>query len=252
MKDDMSGSWRITGGTIIVGLVMAVFPPSGRTADEPQQRERQQERKLVEDVYKARENYEARLERLHAFYVHTNNDEGRRWVEKELTDYRLLVKNPYLLDMDLPDPGLTPDTSIPQANRIFRDALDWLNRRSLTEREENYKRAELLFRRLLRDYPRSDKLDETCYYLGEIYSSKYFQQYRRAAAFYERVIHYQPNTNLDARLRAAHLYEHYIEDRQRAISLYQEVLRREVDPTQTREAKRRLDILLGARASTRQ
>lgn len=248
----MSGSRTIRRWLLPACACAALAGLPVLTADDPAVRDRQQERKLVEDIYKARDNYEARLERLHAFYIHTNSDEGRSWVEKELTDFRLIVKNPYVLEMDLPDPGLSPDTSIPQANRIFRDALDWLNKRSLTEREENYKRAELLFRRLLRDYPRSDKLDETCYYLGEIYSSKYFQQYRRAAAYYERVFHYQPNTNLDARLRAALLYENYNSDRRRAIELYQEVLRREVDPVQTREAKRHLDSLLGTRASKAQ
>lgn len=204
----------------------------------------EQERDLVKKVYETRDQYQAALERLRAYYVHVTNEEQRYWAEKELTDFHMGIKSPYILEMDLPSADLKPDTNIPKANRVFREGLDWLNRRTVSNSSENYHRAELLFRRLLRDYPRSDKLDETCYYLGEIYSSKYFQQYDRAVAYFERVWHYEPNTNLDARARAAYLYEKHLNDHKRAVELYQDVLRREVDPAQTREARRRLDGLL--------
>ncbi|MGL4460578.1 MAG: tetratricopeptide repeat protein [Planctomycetia bacterium] len=204
----------------------------------------EQERELARQVHQAREAYQASLERLRGYYVHVHNEENRGWAEAELTAYHLIVKAPYVLDMDLPSADLKPEVNDPKANRIFREALDWLSKRTFTDRGENYKRSELLFRRLIRDYPRSDKLDEACYYLGEIYSTKYFQQNRRAVAYYERVLLYDPNTNLDARLRAAQLYEK-LGDTRRAVELYQEVLRREVDPTVTRDAKRRLEGLIG-------
>lgn len=211
----------------------------------------EQERELVRKVYEGRDNYQSSLERLRAYYIHVNDEENRYWVEKELTDFHLIVKSPYILDMDLPSAELRPDTNIPKANRIFREAVDWLNRRTVTDRAENYKRAELLLRRLIRDYPRSDKLDEACFYLGEIYSSKYFGQYRRAVAFYERVFLYEPNTNLDARMRAAYIYERNLSDNRKAVDLYQEVLRREIEPNQTKDARRRLDALLNTRTPNR-
>ena len=241
----MSASWR---GWALGALLGAVF---GSTAVLSQERERisDQERELVKKVHQTRDAYQAALERLRAYYVHVSNSENLHWSEQELTDYHQTPKHPYILDLDLPSKNLKPDKSIPKANRMFRQALDWLQRPSLVDRDDNYKRAELLFRRLLRDYPTSDKLDETCYYLGEIYSSKYFQHYRRAAAFYEQVILYEPNTNLDARLQAARVYERHISNHRRAIELYQEVLRHEVDPEQTREARRRLDVLLNNRSA---
>lgn len=240
----MARSWTIWCRMAAGFVAVALLSPHALSWEESSSTVTDQERQLVQEVYQARESYQASLERLRAYYIHTNNEENRQWVEKELTAYHLVVKNPYLLELDLPSPDLKPDTSIPNANRLFREALDWLNRRTMLERDENYKRAELLFRRLIRDYPRSDKLDEACYYLGEIYSTKYFQQYRRSVAFFERVFLYEPNTNLDARLRAAYLYEKHFANQKRAIELYQEVLRREIDPTQTKEARRRLDGLL--------
>lgn len=203
----------------------------------------EQERELVRNVYEAREEYQASMERLRSYYAQINHEENRFWVEKELTDFHLALKSPYILDMDVPSSSLKPRKNDSKANQIFRDALDWLNRPGL-DREDNTKRAEILLQRILRDHKDSDKIDEACYYLGEIYSSRYFQMYRRAVAYYERVIVYEPDTNLDARLRAALLYERQLGNAQRAIAMYQEILSREIDPDQTREARRRLDSLV--------
>ena len=234
--------WTVCGvATLATGLIGA-----GAVLSQESRRIPEQERELVKKVHEARETYQASLERLRAYYIHQKFEENRAWAENELTEFHLIVKNPYILDMDLPSPDLKPDKSIPKANRILSEALDWMRRPTITGREGNYKRAELLLRRLLRDYPQSDKVDETCYYLGDIYASRYFQQYRRSVAYYERVLHYEPNTNLDARLKAAELYEEQIADRRRAIVLYQEVLQREIDPKQTYKARRRLDALVGA------
>lgn len=245
----------LAGFVVAGGLLLALAPTwliaDARPPAADLRKISEQERELVKKVYDARDQYQSALERLRAFYVHTNIEEQRFWAEKELTDFHLVLKSPYILEMDLPSLDLQADTSIPKANRIFREALEWLNKRSMSGTNENLHRAELLFRRLIRDYPRTDKLDEACYYLGEIYSSRYYQQYARAVAFYERVLYYSPNTNLDARVRAANLYEKYLNDHKRAVDLYQEVLRREVDPVQTKEARRRLDSLLGSKGPPR-
>jgi TolA-binding protein len=247
--------WAIGG---LAAIAVAVAAPraisiaaDSKAASADHRQIAEQERELVRKVYEARDNYQAALERLRAYYVHTNIDEQRHWCEKELTDYHLVLKSPYILDMDLPSLDLRPDTASPKANRIFREALDWYNKRTMGDRSENFKRAELLLRRLLRDYPRSDKLDEACYYLGDIYASRSFQQYARAAAFFERVLHYEPNTNLDARYRAAYLYDKHLNDQKRAVEMYQQILRQEVDPNQTREARKRLDDILNTRSSSR-
>lgn len=242
--------WCLLG---VAGATLAFLPLEVTGSDEGR-KVPDQERELVRAIHDARDGYQASLERLRAYYVHINNHEAQTWVERELTEYHLIVKNPYLLDMDLPSEDLKPDTNIAKANRIFREAVDWMNKRAVmdTTKSGNYKRAELLFQRLIHDYPRSDKLDEACYYLGQIYSSKYFEQYRRGVAYYERVFHYEPNTNLDARIKAAQLYEKYVDDRRRAVELYQDVLHREVDPEQTKEARRRLDGLISTKTANRQ
>lgn len=233
--------WLVFVASLSVVLVAASV--ATLVADDVTGQITDQERELVKQVYAARKDYQASLERLRSYYVQITHEENRYWVEKELTDFHLALKAPYILDMDLPSATLKSEKNVPQANKMFREALDWMNRTGM-DKEQNVKRAEILFQRILRDFPESDKIDEACYYLGEIYSSKYFQMYRRSVAYYERVFLYSPDTNLDARLRAAYVYERNLGNSQRAVALYQEVLAREVDPNQTREARRRLDTLL--------
>lgn len=237
--------WGIRLAALITaGLVGAVLAQDTRVSD--------QERDLVQKVHEARRAYQSSLERLRSFYHYDSNQEKRSWVEKELTDYHMVVKNPYILEFDLPSRDLRPTKNITKANLIFRDAMEWMNQPFTVDKRANYVRAELLLRRMIQDYPDSDKLFEACYYLGEIYSSKYYKQYRRAAAYYERVLDYQPNTSLNARVRAAYIHETELADRRRAIELYQEVLKRETNISHTREAKKRLDALLGQRGPARQ
>ncbi|WP_173019818.1 tetratricopeptide repeat protein, partial [Streptomyces alkaliphilus] len=92
-------------------------------------------------------------------------------------------------------------------------------------------------------YPQSDKIDDTAYQLGEIYESRVFKQYRRAAQYYERVFQWNGNTQYDARLRAARLYDKTLQERGRAIQLYREVISHEADPKRIEEAKKRLGDL---------
>lgn len=229
--------------TLVAAAAPAYVAPAAHTGEETAGQITDQERELVKSVYDSRKNYQASLERLRSYYLQINHEENRYWVEKELTDYHLAIKAPYILDMDLPSATLKPTKNNPQANKMFREALDWLNKAGI-DKEENTKRAEILLQRVIHDFPDCDKIDEACYYLGEIYSSRYFQMYRRSVAYYERVLLYSPDTNLDARLRAAYLYERNLGNSQKAVSLYQEILAHEVDPNQTREARRRLDTLL--------
>lgn len=238
----MKHRW-IAGGVCCLLVAVACLATRQKVTADDVEQITDQEKELVRGIYEARKGYQSSLERLRSYYAQISHEENLYWVEKELTDFHLALKSPYILDMDLPSASLKPTKNDPKANRMFREALDWLNRGAV-DKEENTKRAEILLQRVLRDYKDSDKIDEACYYLGEIYSSKYFQMYRRAVAYYERVTQYQPDTNLDARLRAAYLYERNLGNSQRAVSLYQQILAHEIDPEQTKEARRRLDTLL--------
>jgi tetratricopeptide (TPR) repeat protein len=231
---------------------VAFLPPNmSAQEDASPGRATRQEQALVKAVHTARDEYQASMERLRGYYIRSKNVEMQYWVEQELSQFHMMVKDPYMLEFDLPSKDLKPNQNIAEANKILADARAHLERPTLTESAKNYHRAELLLRRLINDYRQSDKLDDACYYLGDIYSSKYFEQYRRSVAFYERVFWYDPSTNYPARLKAAFVYEKQLNDHERAKQLYQDVLQRHTDPAQTREARRHLDKLLGSRTPKR-
>ncbi len=62
------------------------------------------------------------------------------------------------------------------------------------------------------------------YELGDIYEGNAFKQYRRAASYYERCFQWNPRTHLDARLKAARLYDNNLHERAHAIELYREIV----------------------------
>jgi len=232
---------------------VALWQPSTSAQEDAAalSRATRQEQTLVKAVHTARDEYQASMERLRAYYVRSKNVEMQYWVEQELSQYHMMVKDPYILEYDLPSKDLKPNQNIAEAKKILADARAFLEKPSLTDTARNYHRAELLLRRLINDYRQSDKLDDACFYLGDIYTSKYFEQYRRGVAFYERVFWYDPATNYPARLKAAIVYEKQLNDHERAKQLFQDVLQRQTDPGQTREARRHLDKLLGSKQPKR-
>lgn len=195
---------------------------------------------LVERVLKARKEYLEALEELRAHYIKQSDLERQKWVEDEMMGFHRISKRAYRLDLDVPPPTLKPEYNIPEANELFRKAMAYKGRNILGTSDDNLRRAEILLQQLLSDYPQSDKIDDAAYQLGQIYESRVFKQYRRAASYYERCFQWNPNTETDARLRAAELYDKVLQDRGRAIQLYREVVNRDGDQARVEKARRRL------------
>jgi tetratricopeptide (TPR) repeat protein len=202
---------------------------------------------LVEQLLAARRQYQRALERLRLYYVRMRNVEKAHWAEEELKQYHRIAKQAYCLDLDVPPPTLRPAQNIPEANKIFHRAKFYMNRGWGTDYVDNQRRAELLFQQILSQYPQCDKIGAVAYELGEIYESKAYKQYRRAAMYYERCFEWNPHTTTDARLRAARLYDKYTLDRGKAIELYKDVTQHDTDANRIAEAEKRLSELSGSR-----
>jgi TolA-binding protein len=149
------------------------------------------------------------------------------------------------LDLDVPPPTLKPEFNQPEANELYRKSMGFKQSSGFGGRDDNYRRSEILFQQLLSNYPQSDKIDDTAFQLGEIYESTTFKQPKRAAMYYERCFQWNPNTNTDARMRAARLYDKTLNDRSKAIELYRDVLNHNVSERELEEARRRLTELSG-------
>jgi tetratricopeptide (TPR) repeat protein len=195
---------------------------------------------LVERVIKARKEYLDSMEELRGHYIKQNDLERQKWVEDEMMSYHRISKRAYRLDLDVPPPTLKPEYNIPEANELYRKATAYKNKGWVGTSDDNLRRAEILYQQLLSDYPQSDKIDDTAYQLGEIYESRTFKQYRRAASYYERCFQWNPNTETEARFKAAELYDKTLQDRGKAIQLYREVTNHDADQARVEKAKRRL------------
>jgi len=200
---------------------------------------------FVEKVLVARRDYQKSLEQLRAHYLKVGDVEKARWAEEELLQYHRTPKKAYNLDLDLPPPTLRAAVNIPEANQLYTAALEYKGRGWYTEYIDNQRRAELLLQQILTQYPESNKISDVAYQLGDIYESKAYRQYRRAAMYFERCVQWNPTTQLDGRLRAARIYDRNLQERGDAIRLYKEVLTHETDTNRLAESKKRLSELSG-------
>ncbi len=200
---------------------------------------------LVERLLAARREYQTAMETLRAHYISVNDLEKARWAEEELIQFHRVSKQPFRLDLDVPPPNLQALHNYPEANEIFRRAMQYKDHGWGTDYIDNQRRAELLFQQLLSNFPQSDKISDAAYELGDVYESRAYKQYSRAASYFERCFQWNPKTNFDARMRAARLYERNLNERARAMEIYQEIIQHETDDKRVEEAKARLAALTG-------
>ncbi len=201
---------------------------------------------LVKRLIAARREYQYTLEELHKYYQTVGDAKREHWAEEELKQFHRIPKAAYVLDLDVAGPGLRPDQNVAAANDLYRKAVSYKGRGFGTEYQDNLIRAELLLQQLLAQYPTSNKCSDAVYQLADIYENRRPPQYERAAAYYERCVQWNPNTQYDARLRAAKLYDRQLKERAKAIELYKAVLNHETDERRRQEAQRRLGELSGS------
>lgn len=196
---------------------------------------------MVERLLAARREYQITLENLRAYYLATGDIERGRWAEEELHQFHRVTKQAYILELDVPPPTLQGVYNIPEANDLYRRAMSYKDK-GLTSSEytDNQIRAELLLQQLLSNYPTSDKISDAAYQLGDLYENKTYKMFARAALYFERCFQWNTKTQLDARMRAARLYERQLNDRGKAVELYKEVVSHEIDSKRVDEAQKRL------------
>jgi TolA-binding protein len=230
------------GAAALAQAPATVPPPAGGKPAAPVS-----DVELVERLLAARRDYQSTLEQLRAHYKTIGDVERARWAEEELLQYHRIAKQAYRLELDVPVPTLQALHNIPEANDLYMRALQYKDKGWGNDYIDNQRRAELLLQQVLTHYPQSTKIDDAAYQLGDLYESKAYRQYRRAAQYYERCVQWNPNTEFDARLRAARIYDKNLAESSRASQLYQEIVTHETNPKHIAEAKKRLTELSGRR-----
>jgi hypothetical protein len=201
---------------------------------------------LVERCIAARKEYENSLRALYEYYHRVADKQRSQWTEQELMAYHLMFKPSYNLDVkDVPPPTLEAKTNIREANELYRSAMEYKGHGFGNDFVLNQRRAEVLLREILEKYSSSDKISDVAYQLGDVYESRAFKQYDRAARYFERSFQWKKGTSTDARLRAATLYDKQLNDRSKAIELYRDEIAHDTDAERIKQAEKRLSELVG-------
>lgn len=203
---------------------------------------------LVERVIAARKEYEATMRKLREHYEKHGDKLRTGWAEQELMAFHMMSKPSYNLDVqDVPPPSLEAKVNVKEANELYRMSMVYKGKGSGQEYTLNQRRAEVLLREILDKYPNSDKIADVAYQLAEVYESRAYRQFDRAARYYERSFQWMKGSRTDARLRAAVLYDKQLNERTKAIELYREVTSHDTDAERIKQAEKRLGELTGAK-----
>lgn len=183
---------------------------------------------LVEAVAHHRTAYAAALQRLRDYYEVNGSVTKMSWAEFEIDGLQEVMPFKYLMDAEIAPSGLRPVAKISEADRLYRRG-DQLMRRGgrgfpALFRQDMMVRAAAAFRKLIEQYPTSDKIDDAAFWLGEIHKEYLPNQESLAVKWYERSWTWDPITPHPARFQAATVYDYRLHDRDRALELYQQVV----------------------------
>lgn len=238
-------------GSLALGLALAADAPSKPLAD-PAKGEglppgATNDVSLVERNLTARKDYENSVKALYEYYAKAGDKQRLAWAERELMAFHMMWKPSYNLDVkDVPPPSLQASVNVKDANDLYRSAMEYKGKGFGDDYVLNMRRAELLLREVLEKYPNSDKIGDVAYQLGDLYESRAYKQYDRAAKYYERSCQWvKGGPRTDARLRAAVLYDRQLNERSKAVEMYRSVVDHDTNPDHIRQAEKRLAELNG-------
>jgi TolA-binding protein len=233
---------------VIAIALLAAVPHAQTPPANPGPGDKTGDLELVQKLLAVRRDYQKTLEQLYVHYHQVNDKERERWAKEELVNLHRIPKHAFILDLDVPPPNLNGNQHVPEANKLFTWALQFKDKKYGTDYIDNQRRAELLFQEILTKYPHSDKISDVAFMLGDIYESKAYKMYYRAVEYYHRCYQWNPKTSHEARLRAARIYDRQLNNRTKALEMYQEVAKHDVvDPRREQEAKKRIAELSGAK-----
>lgn len=203
---------------------------------------------LVENVLAHRAQYHQGLEELRDYYREHGYAAKQSWADFELAGLRKVKAFRYLIDAEVPSDQFRPTDQVPKADALYEQGRKLMRKGGrgipIFYREKSMIEAADAFQQLVEKYPNSDKIDDAAFFLGEIHKEYLPNQEPIAVKWYERAWTWDPQTPHAARFQAAVVYDYRLHDRDRALELYQSVLKNEADnSTNVRFATRRIHQL---------
>jgi len=197
---------------------------------------------IVNAITSARENYKNALEELIQYYIDIGNNLRLKKARNELKGFKKVPQLSYLLSSE-ETTYIRPSKNIEEANILFQDGKAYKNPLNIIKKKEKLVSAATRFKKILDDYPESDKADDAAYELAEIYEGYYFKDYEGAAFYYVKCCNLNENTDKPARFKAARVYDKHLKDYEEAVKNYRKVLENSKEEKYHSTTKTRLEQL---------
>ena len=201
---------------------------------------------IVESLVGYRRAYRKSLESLVGVLEGAKDVKQWTLAKRELKDLISVNKYMYLRDADTPGVELRAKDEIAAAEKLYTQALE-LKKKSKRVLVDKYKTQLAMegFRRLIREYPSSERIDDAAYQIGELCRDN-LKNYQRAIRWYECVVAWDPDTQVQANLRIAQIYDRHLVNRLTALDYYGRALKIEAwGSSQRRSIERRIRRLSG-------
>jgi len=199
---------------------------------------------IANAVISARESYKSALEEIIQYYMDIGNHLKLKSARKELKALNKVPQRKYLSVKGVRG-VISPskNKNIEDANILFQDGKAYKSPLNIVKRKSKLISAATRFKKILKDYPESDKADDAAYELAEIYEGYYFKDYEGAAFYYVKCYSLNEKTDNPARYRAALVYDNHLADYVEAVRHYEMALDTCKDTDYLEIAKTRLEQL---------
>jgi len=187
---------------------------------------------LVERMVEARSDFLQRVDAIAAYYQQTGQTKKFKRVDSVRERFNPIHTYLYLESAEYPPIDLRPRDDIPEANALYDRAVNlfWdgkgVTHSAITTSLRKEAEALVLFRKLIDEYPTSDRIALAAYYTADIYK-EFFNENVRSVEWYRRAYTWLPEINEPARFQAATIYDIRLNDKNKAIELYQAALEHE-------------------------
>ncbi len=170
------------------------------------------EEHIINAINSSRESYKNALMELVQFYLDIGYQLRLEKARKELKVLNKVPQPKYLTVKEKVTNVKKPIKNIEEANILFQDGETYKNLLSVINKKTILLTAVKRFKKLMDDYPESDKVDDAAYELAGIYESFHFKDYEGAAFYYVKCYEINPTTDKPARYKAARVYDMYLKD----------------------------------------
>ena len=206
---------------------------------------------IAEEVVRARKAYDRALLALRDHYTARGTAVKLGWVDSEIQAFDRVPKIQYLTVAEIAGPNLRPIRRIEAADQLYEEGMQNKNYPAMPFPVSNpgkdayLKKALEKFQTIIEKYPESDKIDDAAFRMGEIYGGWYFNDPTRAVECYERCWTWNPKTESAALFNAAKIYEDKLNNRTKAVELYNRVLVENANEELQKQAVDRIKALTG-------